>query len=150
MASKLTNLTPKKARKSRRPWKLRFLEQLRKVPNVSAAAQAAGISRQQAYDIRETDETFAKEWNDAIEQAVDQLVGKAWGRAKGGKSDLLTIFLLKSHRPEIYRETVRAEHTGANGAMLVPISFIEAVVPAAPAAAPVSAETPAPEPTGGQ
>ena len=51
------------------------------------------------------------------DDACDVLEVIAWRRANAS-SDLLLIFLLKAHRPEKYRETIRQEHTGAAGVPL--------------------------------
>lgn len=125
----MTKLTPKK----RRAWKPIFLQALRASPNVTAAARSAGLSREHVYNTRERDATFAKQWDDALEQSTDKAVGEAYRRAvkgvlkpvfgslggnKGngqiGKvrefSDTLMIFLLKAHRPEIYRERIEIDN----------------------------------------
>jgi hypothetical protein len=80
-----------------------FLEALRRVPNVSAAARAAGIAKRSAYDWREADSDFAAEWDDAVDESVDNLEQKAWERAED-QSDKLMEILLKGHRPEKYVE----------------------------------------------
>ncbi len=125
----VTKVTPKK---ERRDWRTAFLARLSKSPDVSAAAKAARISRKHAYETRKTDEGFAAAWDDAIGQSVEAAEGEAYRRAvsgtkkpvyQGGKhvgdiqeySDTLLIFLLKAHKPAVYRETVKQtiEHTGA-------------------------------------
>lgn len=80
-----------------------FLAQLRLVPNVSAAARAAKISRNAAYDWRADDEAFATAWDEAVDEAVDDLEEVAWQRAKG-QSDRMMEILLKAHRSDKYVE----------------------------------------------
>ena len=80
-----------------------FLEALRRVPNVSAAARAAGLARTSAYEWREADPDFAAAWDEAVEESVDNLEQKAWERAED-QSDKLMEILLKGHRPEKYVE----------------------------------------------
>lgn len=80
-----------------------FLAQIRLVPNVSAAARAAGISRSAAYLWRDDDPAFAAEWDDAVSEAVDQLEQVAWERATE-QSDRMMEILLKAHRPDKYVE----------------------------------------------
>lgn len=130
MASKkATKATPKKAAKkphatpTRRDWKEIFLDALRQSPNVSAAAKAAGHSRQHVYVARDEDAAFALAWDDALAEAVDMAEGEAYRRAVEGVekpvyqggirvgevqdySDTLLIFLLKAHRPHLYREAL--------------------------------------------
>ena len=76
------------------------------------ACQAAGVPRQTAYDHRTSDAAFKAQWDAAVEEACDILEDVARQRAVE-MSDTLLIFLLKAHRPEKYRETVRKEHAGA-------------------------------------
>lgn len=109
-----------------------FLTELAKSPNVSGAAKAAGFSRRTAYNYRDTDPEFAAAWDDAIEQATDNLVGEMYRRAYRGTekpvyyqgeevgaireySDTLAIFLAKAHRPQVYGDKIKQEITGANG-----------------------------------
>lgn len=80
-----------------------FLAQLRLVPNVSAAARAAKISRNAAYTWRDEDPDFAAAWEDAINEAVDDLEQVAWERAKD-QSDRMMEILLKAHRSDKYVE----------------------------------------------
>lgn len=99
----------------------RFLAELAKSGNISAAARGAGLSRSHAYALRASDPEFAAEWADALEEAVDSLEAEARRRAiegvdsphfHGGQltgtvkkySDSLLMFLLKAHRPERYRD----------------------------------------------
>jgi hypothetical protein len=99
-------------------WVGAFLSALYGSPNVAAAARKAGICRQYAYELRAKDETFRRLWDDAIEDAVDDLVGDCFARAKGASgSDYLAAFLLKAHRASVYgeRSRVTAEISGPGG-----------------------------------
>lgn len=118
--AQVTKLT---TRKARRDWKTPFLAALRTSLDVGKAAKAAHISRQNVYETRKDDPEFAKQWDDAINEALDKAEGELFRRAvKGVKkpvtvagkrvdvtefSDTLLQFLLKTHRPEKYRETTR-------------------------------------------
>lgn len=105
MAS-ITKFTPHMRKK--------FLAALAEMPNVARACRMAGVSRVCVYDHRESDAEFASEWEDALQDGIELLEQRAWERAQTD-SDTLTIFLLKAHKPDKYRETVRNEHTGADG-----------------------------------
>lgn len=108
-------------------WKPRFIQALRNSANVRASCQAAGISRMAAYKARERSEEFAREWDEALEEAVDTLEAAAWQRARDGVrreepiyyqgeqvgtkviteySDTVLLALLKAHRPNKYRDPV--------------------------------------------
>lgn len=87
-------------------WRLAFLDALRIHGIVSRAAVDAGIHRDTAYFERQRDPEFAREWAEALDRGVDMLEDVAKQRAFEG-SDTLLIFLLKAHRPKVYRETIR-------------------------------------------
>lgn len=114
--------------KNTREWAPRFLVALAEGPNVSAACRAVGIGRSTAYDHRRQDAEFARGWDDALDQGVDELVGECYRRARHGVerpvyqggakvgtvteySDTLAIFLLKSHRPEVYGDRSKVDVT---------------------------------------
>jgi hypothetical protein len=88
-------------------WVAAFLTVLRETANVRASADAAGITRRAAYYLRERDPDFRASWDDCMEDACDVLEAKARERALAGLSDNLLIFLLKAHRPRVYRESTR-------------------------------------------
>lgn len=84
------------------------------VPNVSKACKAAAIGRTLAYQWKREDPEFAQQWEDAIENAVDNLEQSAWQRAQRQKdpSDTLLIFLLKGYRSERFKDKAHVEHAG--------------------------------------
>jgi hypothetical protein len=107
-----------------------FLNALCDGRSVTAACIDAGISRVAAYDWRAADATFAKAWDDAVEEGTDRLEDEAHRRARdgtqkpvyqGGKkvgaineySDTLMIFLLKARRRSKFGD--KQEVTGADG-----------------------------------
>ena len=104
--------------------KTTFLETLAETVNVSAACRKAGIRRRTAYNWRNADPRFAREWDDALEDGIDAMEAELHRRAfegverpvwhKGEQvgtvrhySDGLAMFLLKAHRPARYRDTYR-------------------------------------------
>ncbi len=103
-----TNWTLAKAR----PQMEQFLERMRNSGNVRLSCRAAGIPRSTAYYWRNKFSTFAKEWDDAKDDAVDGLDAEAWRRATDGASDRLLMFLLKAHRPDVYNPVRRTEISG--------------------------------------
>ena len=105
-------LTPKKGNAD--VWMPAFLATLRNTANVRWSCEHSGISRETAYKHRKADELFKAEWDSAMEDACDFLEAAAMKRAMT-VSDTLLIFLLKAHRPEKYRETMRHELTGKDG-----------------------------------
>lgn len=113
-------------------WQQVFLRQLSKTGNVSDACRKAKVARSQAYAKRESEKGFADAWEEALEIAVERLELEARRRAERGVlepvyylgqkvgavrkySDTLLIFLLKAHKPRMYRDSVKHEHTGADG-----------------------------------
>lgn len=110
-------MTPKKAKRTAGEWRPAFLAALRGSGNVRAACQAAGVSREVAYRHRDASLPFRAAWEEALADAIDGLEAVARKRALE-TSDTLLIFLLKAHRPELYRETQRHELTDAQGGPL--------------------------------
>lgn len=109
-------------------WVTDFLAALTLCPNVARACREAGVTRQAAYNHRNSDPDFARLWDEALEESTDELVGEAYRRAKdgvrkpvyqGGKkvgevqeySDTLAIFLLKCHRRKVYGDRLQADVT---------------------------------------
>ena len=74
---------------------------------VEQAAQLAGVSGRAAYYWRDKDHDFAQAWSTSRDRLVEALEMQAFRRAANGSERMLT-FLLKSHRPEVYNERVRA------------------------------------------
>lgn len=110
--------TPKKREK--------FLEALRNSANVTLAAREAGIGRSSAFEWREADSAFAKDWDDALQEGLDLLEGEVKRRAfdgvkkpifyKGAEvstvqeySDTLAMFYLKGYRPDRFRDRFELE-----------------------------------------
>lgn len=96
-----------------------FLATLRDTANVSAAARAAGLPRRSAYQLRDHDPAFREDWEQALEEALDDLEAELRRRAIEGVekpvfyagkpcgtirtySDQLGVFLLKCRRPEVF------------------------------------------------
>lgn len=78
-----------------------FIDALREGGVIKDAAAAADISRTTAYRWRWKWREFEKEWDDALEDALDGLKKEARKRALK-KSDQLLMFLLRAHEPETY------------------------------------------------
>lgn len=103
----------------RHEWTEKFLAALATSPNITDAARVAGITRDAAYKARKADPAFAAQWDDALEQSTDAMIGEMYRRAVHGTekpvfhmgeivghvreySDTLAIFLAKAHRREVY------------------------------------------------
>lgn len=81
-------------------WRVAFLLVLGTRANVSEAAAAAGITRQRAYQLRQSTPAFAADWDAALEAACDQLEQEAWRRAlEGGRQ---YKFNLKTGAPLLF------------------------------------------------
>lgn len=90
-------------------WIELFLTEFRECGIVRRAAKVAEVSRSVVYDRLETDEAFRQVYNEAKEDSIERLEDRARDRAERD-SDTLLIFLLKSLRPEVYRENHKVEH----------------------------------------
>lgn len=114
MGTQTTKSTPKKAGGGgAAAWREKFLACLASYPNVTAACRCARVDRKIAYLLRHSDPKFAAQWAEALQLGIAAAEDEAWRRAKGSKaSDTLIIFMLKAHRPEVYREPRDVNLTG--------------------------------------
>lgn len=104
-------------------WESKFLSALEETANVAESARLTGIGRATAYRERKENPDFAAKWDEALQLGMDSLIDEAVRRARdgttkpvyqGGKlvgyvkeySDTLLIFLLKAHKPTVYRDNV--------------------------------------------
>lgn len=96
---------------------------------VTAACRKVKVGRRTVYDRRQRDEDFALAWADIEERTTEQMEREAIRRGMEGFekpvyqgkelvghvrefSDTLLIFMLKSRRPEVYRERHTIDHAG--------------------------------------
>ena len=91
-------------------WKPIFLEALADVPVVSHACRAVGISYRHAYKTRETDEDFAKAWDEAMEQGIDRAEQEAFRRAVVGFEEPVIDKGRLAYRYERYVDDEGVEH----------------------------------------
>lgn len=102
-------------------WKSIFLASLKSTLNVSRAADVAGITRRAAYKARTEHADFAADWDEALEEVVDRIEAISMHQAldPDPKNTVMRIFMLKSRRPEVYKETVQNELVGKDGGDMV-------------------------------
>lgn len=123
-------------------WEKAFLKSLGRYGVVTAACEAAQISRRTVYERRETNEVFKAAWDEALEIAADRLELEARRRAERGtlkpvyykgarvgfmreySNDLMAL-LLKAHKPEKYRE--RTDVTSNGETLAAPIIYLPKV-----------------------
>lgn len=89
----------------------------REYGTVYHACLAAEIGRRTWYDWKDADESFRADVEAAAADVADDLEREAIRRAKES-SDTLLIFLLKGHKPDVFRERISQEVTGKDGAPL--------------------------------
>jgi hypothetical protein len=109
--------------RSRKPErKALYLKAVEEHLELVAAEKATGISRRTVYDWRKADPEFDAAIEEAQARAVEELVASAFERAmnhpdpKTGKrpfdertAALLTMFIIKAHRPQFKDSSPRAE-----------------------------------------
>lgn len=95
-------------------WRPAFLNVLARTGTIAGAARAVGIAVQTVNAARKRDVEFDLQCQEAIQYAVEWLEQIAWDRA-ARHSDQLLIFLLKAHKPEVYNQATKNEHSGPNG-----------------------------------
>ncbi len=95
-----------------RDWEPRFLAALKTHGNVTAAANATGVSRSGSYARREKSAEFATLWDEAVEEAIDAIeLAVITASLKG---DMQTArWFLSRRRPQVYGDKVALEHSGA-------------------------------------
>ena len=86
----------------------RFLDKLRESGNVRLSCEAADVPRTTVYRWRDKWQTFADEWQNALDDALDLLEKEAWRRARKS-SDRLLMFLLQAHRRDVYGDKVQVD-----------------------------------------
>lgn len=86
------------------PWVTPFLAELRRSGVAARAARAAGVSYSTAYALRDSSADFKAAWDDALEEAVDDMEAEARERAMVGHPEPLT------HQGTITYEFERDEH----------------------------------------
>jgi len=118
----------------------RFFKALSAGATVSGAVKLAGYGRASVYEWRRDDELFAQRWSEADEDATERMEKEADRRAVVGVlepvfyqgeivgkirkfSDNLLMFRLKGKKPEMYRDNVRQEITGAEGGPLQVVTW---------------------------
>lgn len=95
-------------------WRPAFLSVLSRTGTISSAARAVGIAVPVVSAARKRDVEFDVQCQEAVQYAIEWLETVAWDRATR-HSDQLLIFLLKSHKPEVYNRATRNEHSGPDG-----------------------------------
>ena len=117
--------------------KRKFLHELRRTCNITRASQKINISRVTAYSAKKVNLEFSEAWNNALQEGLDLLEEMARKRAFEGVtkniyyqgkicgktkeySDGLTMFLLKAHRPEKYRDNQSIDLNHKGGVLVIP------------------------------
>lgn len=90
-------------------WRQPFLEALEDTGAITIAAQRAGVHRSTVYEARDKDEDFRKALVEVQERCLERVEATAYQRARDGASDTAVIFWLKSRKPEVYGDRLRAE-----------------------------------------
>jgi len=94
-------------------WQSVFLSSFRQCGNITKSSEAAEVTRQAVFYAHKRDPDFRALYEEAKEESIERLEDVARKRATES-SDNLLIFLLKSMRPEVYREIVRNENINVN------------------------------------
>jgi hypothetical protein len=94
----------------------RFLAELLRGESVARAAELAGIPRRTVYDLKDRMPSFAAEWDNAIAESKELLLGKYENELHARALDrddkysyLLLMFLIKKLDPA-YRDNYKTEH----------------------------------------
>lgn len=121
----------RQARHRKNEWKEPFLAALEESANIALSAKIARVHRSRVYAHRDENEEFEQAWDEALEIGIATLEVELRRRALHGTakpfffqgekcgsmqeySDVLGMFLLKAHRPDVYRDRseVNYKHSG--------------------------------------
>ena len=94
-------------------WQSVFLSSFSQCGNITQSSGDAGVTRQAVFYAYKRHPDFRVLYEEAKEASIERLEEVARNRATAS-SDNLLIFLLKSMRPEVYREVVRNENINVN------------------------------------
>ena len=87
-----------------------YLDALRTCPVIRSACDVAGVSRSTIHNHREADPDFALAEERAKKDGIERLEADVMQRANSKDvekpSDLLSIFMLKAHKPGLYRDKI--------------------------------------------
>jgi hypothetical protein len=89
-------------------WADPFLEQLRLCGAVAKAARAANVPRRTVYNLRERDAGFKEAMDEASIAMVEDAESELFERAID-KDTTALIFFLKTRKPEVYGDKLRAD-----------------------------------------
>lgn len=103
-----------------------FIEALREKGSVYHAAKTVRVGRTTVYQWRKNLPGFAQEWDNAIEDAADELEASLYQQGIKGNVTA-ALGWLNANRPEKYQRTQRLEHSGPDGAP-IPFQVIDKVV----------------------
>ena len=117
--ARIEEATEDKERERRKPsgnWRAQFIDKLAETSNVTAAAEAAGISARRAYKLRRSDPDFASARYQALLEGYDHLEMETLHRLRVGtakeepKFDIANALrMLAIHRETAARERARVE-----------------------------------------
>ena len=108
-------MTRPTTRRRRRRWERTFLAALETSPVVAMACRAAGISRQAAYAWRAESPEFAREWDDAIEEALDAVEAVVIRLAVEDEDPQTARWILSRRRPATWGDREKIEVSGPGG-----------------------------------
>lgn len=114
----------------------RIIECLEGGMTTTEAARAAGVNRRTILNWRHADPEFDLAVRDAMSSVDDSVEAVTYRNAidPDPAHNVLRMFWLKSRRPEVYRDAVRQEMSGANGDPLkIVIQYADVQPDAAPA-----------------
>lgn len=103
---------------------IRFIRALRGGASAREAARLAGVNGTTPYKWRKEHPAFEKKWLEAEEAGTQRLEQVAYRMAAEGNVMLL-IFLLKSRRPQVYRDIQPQVNVQTLGEVRVEVSFLD-------------------------
>ena len=94
-------------------WQPRFIEKLAQVGIVKRAADYAGVHRRTAYAARKNSKVFSAKWDEALEDAADEVEDIVMTAALDGTDIHTSKWVLSRLRPERYGDKRHLDVSGA-------------------------------------
>jgi hypothetical protein len=116
-------------------WIPGFLAFYSRYPNVMRAARAAGVDRSMIYKEAAANPKFKAQLEEAKADGIETIEGLAMELAsknRDARHNSLRMFMLKAHKPDVYRETLN-QNLNHEGSLELTgrIELVEVVRPAA-------------------
>lgn len=90
-------------------WRPKFIAALDEGGQLAAAARSVGVDPKTVWNYRQKDPEFARQVRESLECAIERVEDTLYRMAMSGEDTTATIFFLKTRKPQVYGDRLRAE-----------------------------------------